>query len=619
MISVSDYSREIKGFNEFLEKSDLVDIPLVGRKFTWYKPNGLIKSMIDRVLVSKEWLEAWPRCKQFVLNKYIFDHCAVVLKDVFVDWGPRPFRSLGVWQKDSRFKDFVSLNWASYDVQRSGIYIFKEKLKKLKADLKVWNKEVFGDVNFASEELQKRINKLDTLDDNRGLEESEREERRLLPVELTTIMFKQEAVIFQKARQKWLKQGDLNTNFFHSSVKWRRTRNELHGLFVDGRWCEDKVVIKDKVRDYFEDRFARNETCAIRLDNVRFNSISEADNEMLVRDFSEEEIKVAVWNSESSKSPSTDGFNFGFLKFCWDFIKLDMVLVVKDFAEKSHWPKGSNASFLCLVPKVENHMQLGEFRPISLVGCLYKVISKALSLCLEKVISKVVDMRQSAFLEGRGLLDSVLVANEVLEEYKRKRKSCVFFKVDYEKAYDSVSWDFIYYMLERLGFCDRWIRWIKCCLESASVYVLVNGSPTREFIPRRGLRQGDPLAPFLFLLVAEGLAGVSRMAEEKNLIDSLGFGRDRVKVNMLQYADDTLFFCEANSKSIFNIKAILLCFELAFGLKVNFLKSRLGGQGLDQSSIQQFATMLNCNVMTVRMDGFKLEGVNCLKRVFTNF
>jgi len=119
------------------------------------------------------------------------------------------------------------------------------------------------------------------------------------------------------------------------------------------------------------------------------------------------------------------------------------------------------------------------------------------------------------------LLDSVLVANEVLEEYKRKRKSCVFFKVDYEKAYDSISCEFICYMLERLGFCDLWIRWIKCCLEAASVFVLVNGSPTREFTPRKGLCQGDPLAPFMFLIVAEGLAGVSRMGEEKKLIDSL--------------------------------------------------------------------------------------------------
>jgi len=103
-----------------------------------------------------------------------------------------------------------------------------------------------------------------------------------------------------------------------------------------------------------------------------------------------------------------------------------------------------------------------------------------------------------------------MVANETLEELKRKKKSCVFFKVDYEKAYDSLRWDFIYYMLGRLGFSEKWISWIKACLESASMSILVNGSPTKEFIPKKGLRQGDLLASFLFLIAAEGLARVSR-------------------------------------------------------------------------------------------------------------
>jgi len=149
------------------------------------------------------------------------------------------------------------------------------------------------------------------------------------------------------------------------------------------------------------------------------------------------------------------------------------------------------------------------------------------------VISKVIDVRQTIFLERRGLLDSVLVVNEVFDEVKRKKKSCVFFEVDYEKAYDSVSWEFILYMLKRVGFCDKWIHWIKCILEATFVSVLVNDSPTKALFPKKGLRQGDSLAPFLFLIVAEGLAGVLRMVVEKNLIDSLEIGRKKVKVNIL--------------------------------------------------------------------------------------
>jgi len=302
---------------------------------------------------------------------------------------------------------------------------------------------------------------------------------------------------------------------------------------------------------------------------------------MLVGAFSVDKIKEAVWSCDSSKSPGPDDFNMGFIKFSWELIKEDIMAVVKDFKSLGKWPRVSNASFLCLIPKTENPLHLGEFRPISLVECLYKIISKALSLRLKKVISKVIDARQSAFLQGRGLLDSVFVANEVLEEVKGRKKSCIVFKADFEKAYDSVRWEFLYYMLERVDFCGKWISWIKGCLESASVSVLVNGSPSKEFFPKKGLRQGDLSAPFLFLITTEGLAGVIKMATERKMIDSLEVGSEKVKVNMLQYADDTIFFCAANVKSIFNIKATLNCFELAFGLKVNFMKSKVGGLGVE--------------------------------------
>ena len=133
--------------------------------------------------------------------------------------------------------------------------------------------------------------------------------------------------------------------------------------------------------------------------------------------------------------------------------------VVYDFAISGKWPRGSNASFISMIPKSDNPQQLCYFRPTLLVGCLFKIISKILSNRLKKVMIKIIDFRQSAFLEGRGLMDDVSMANE--EDVKRKKKSCVFFKVDYEKAYDLVRWDFIYYMIGMLGFYEKWIFWIK--------------------------------------------------------------------------------------------------------------------------------------------------------------
>ena len=122
----------------------------------------------------------------------------------------------------------------------------------------------------------------------------------------------------------------------------------------------------------------------------------------------------------------------------------------------------------------------------------------------------LIDETQSAFIKDRHILHGTMILNEVVEEAKRCKKPTLVFKVDFEKAYDSVSWSFLEYMLDRMGFCLKWRKWINACLQSAIVSILINGSPTKEFAPTRGLRQGDPLAPMLFNIVAQGLITTTR-------------------------------------------------------------------------------------------------------------
>ena len=208
----------------------------------------------------------------------------------------------------------------------------------------------------------------------------------------------------------------------------------------------------------------------------------------LIAGFSKEEIKEAVWQCEGSKSPSPNGFNFNFIKKSWNHLKADFVAVLKAFHQTGYIPKGCNASFIALVPKVRDPCMLDQFRPISLVGAIYKVISKVLARRLKKVLLSIIDESQSTFVKDMGLVDNVLLANEVVEELRRKGKSGLCLKVDFEKVYDSVRWDFLYDMLGRLGFHTTWVKWIRGCMETASVSVLVNGSPTEEFRPTRGLR-----------------------------------------------------------------------------------------------------------------------------------
>ena len=166
------------------------------------------------------------------------------------------------------------------------------------------------------------------------------------------------------------------------------------------------------------------------------------------------------------------------------------------------------------------------------------------------------------------------------------------------KKHDPVEWNFLEYMIRRLGFVNKWINWISTCLKSATVSVLVNGSPTKEFKPKRGLRQGDPLAPFLFLIVAEGLVRLVREVTRIGVLEGINVGEKEVDVTLLRFADDTLFVCQPNYQSILVIKAILRNYEVVSGLRVNFYKSKVGGVGILEMDMTIFCKCLNCGRMS---------------------
>lgn len=203
------------------------------------------------------------------------------------------------------------------------------------------------------------------------------------------------------------------------------------------------------------------------------------------------------------------------------------------------------------------------------------MIAKILANKLQGVLPKVIDKHQVVFLSGRRLLDSVLIANETVDYLRKNKLKGVIVKVDFGKAFDSVDWDFLMYMMSRLGFHPKWSSWIKACLNSAIVSILVNGSPTKEFKPKWGLRQGDPLTPFLFIIVVEGLAGLVREASRIGILEGVKVGYKNVDVNLLQFADDTLFFCQPQLRCVLAIKVVLRSFEVVSGLKVNFYKSHV--------------------------------------------
>jgi len=208
---------------------------------------------------------------------------------------------------------------------------------------------------------------------------------------------------------------------------------------MDGTWVENPDLIKAEVLQHFQNRFNEPHLNRPNLDGVQFNVLSPTQREMMVQPFNEEEIRCAVWSCGSDKSPGPDGFNFRFIKHFWKELKPEFLRFFAEFYVNASFPKGSNYSFIALIPKLKDPQSISDFRPISLIGCVYKVIAKLLANRLRKVLTHLIDERQSAFVKDRQLLHGVLVANEVVEEARRTNRSCMVFKVDFEKAYDSVS------------------------------------------------------------------------------------------------------------------------------------------------------------------------------------
>ena len=183
-----------------------------------------------------------------------------------------------------------------------------------------------------------------------------------------------------------------------------------------------------------------------------------------------------------------------------------------------------------------------DFRPISLITSLYKIIANVLSGRLRGVLHETIHSTQGVFVQGRQILDVVLITNEIVDKKRRSGEEEVVFKIDFKKAYDHVSWDFLDYVLEKKGFSPRWKKWMRGCLSTVSFAILVNGNAKGWVKASRGLRQGNPLSPLLFTLVADVLSRMLLRAEERNSLDGFRVGRNNTRVSHLQFADDTIFF-----------------------------------------------------------------------------
>jgi hypothetical protein len=434
-------------------------------------------------------------------------------------------------------------------------------------ELQQWSKKKFGNVLCELGKSRKRLEEL-------MLKGADNSEIRKETDHMNELLYREEMLWLQRSRISWLKEGDRNTRFFHQKAVWRARRNKIKKLKnAEGVWKDTPSDMERMATSYFQELFTRDPSLnADDLINLFQDKVTADMNENLCKDFTDTEIGDALFQIGPLKAPGVDGFPARFYQRNWATLKEEVINAVKVFFVTGRMPEGVNDTAIVLIPKIEQPETLKDFRPISLCTVLYKVLAKCMVNRLRPILGELISANQSAFVPGRLITDNALVAFECMhfiEQNVNTNKDYCAYKLDLSKAYDRVDWDFLKKAMQRLGFAPRWVNWIMACVTTVSYKVKFNGTLLDSFSPSRGLRQGDPLSPFLFLFVADGLSALLQKEVENQTIEPVKICRRAPGISHLLFADDTLLFFKAKQEQAHKVKEVLEKYANSTGQLIN--------------------------------------------------
>lgn len=518
------------------------------------------------------------------------------LSCVKVDFGPSPFKFYNYWLGDPELEGIVS---NAVKLQLGGIkgdIRLANLLREVKKRIKLWRKRIKAADDVLVGSLSKIVEDLDKKAECSALSDIEKKIRVDTRGQLRLLEVSKAKELHQKARIRWLKYGDENTSYFHHIINLNKASNRINGLMINGLWSSDPIAIKNELFRLFKKQFSEAMRRRPSFHNYGLKQLKQEETTMLIEPFGEDEVWRAIKDCDGNKAPGPDGFSLKFFKKFWADLKPFVLSAMMEFHSSGLISEGCNPSFVALIPKKADPQGMNDYRPISLIGAFYKIVAKVLASRLKLVLDGMISQTQSAFVGGRYILDNPIILSETISWAKRTKYKLLIYKVDFEKAYDSLNWKFLFNMMGFMGFSEVWIKWIKGCLISGKGSVLVNGSPTNEFRFKRGLRQGDPLSPFLFTIATEVIDMLMRRAVDLGLFHGVKLSDTGPCISHISYADDVVFIGEWSDYNAVSLKRFLRCLSLVSGLKVNHNKCKVFGVGVDNQETIRMANFLRCDV-----------------------
>jgi hypothetical protein len=424
------------------------------------------------------------------------------------------------------------------------IDVLNIKLKRFKKYFKGWGSNLFGNERKRKNELKVELESLESMEEESGLSPEMFVRKSQIFVELQNLFAEEELQWIQKAHEKWLLWGDQNTSYFHRICNGRKRKNTVI-LLKDGDVnIEGTENLVNHATSFYKSLFGPAPGNLIDIDENMWDDserLSEDDNLDLCRPFSMEEIKKALFEMRVNRAPGPDNILIEFYQHYWEFVKGDIFNLFTTFHSGTLDIQRINYGIITLLPKVSDADKITQYRPICLLRYIYKLITKVLTIRLEPYAGKLFSKNQNAFIKKINIMDGILSLQEIFHHTHVKKKVGVVLKLDFEKAYDKVNWDFLLSCHQAKGFCEMWCGWIKKVLHNGTISVKMNNVCGPYFQSCKGVRQGDPLSPTLFNMAGECLTKMILNAQKNGLLVGLVPKLLENGVAVLQYADDTVF------------------------------------------------------------------------------